>query len=114
MPWQGFPKLFRLTRRSEFDAVFATQLKATDAVSVVHARPNGLGRPRLGIVVGRRIRRAVDRNRLKRLYREAFRLHRESLADGWDFVVIPRKSAGLTIEEASASLVRLAERLATA
>lgn len=40
----------------------------------MRARPNKLTRPRLGLVVGRRnVRRAVDRNRVKRWVRECFR-----------------------------------------
>lgn len=112
MAWAGFPKLFRLTRRSEFDAVFDAQTSAKDAVLAVHARPNGLGRPRLGIIVGKRVRRAVDRNRIKRLIREAFRLRREELPGDRDFVVIPRRIARLTLPEVSASLVALAAKAA--
>jgi ribonuclease P protein component len=42
-------------------------------VTLNHA-PNGLGRARLGLVVGRRmVKRAVGRNLIKRIAREAFR-----------------------------------------
>lgn len=38
------------------------------------ARPNGTGSARLGLIVGKRVlKRAVDRNRAKRLIRESFR-----------------------------------------
>src|SRR5687767_6874193 len=112
MSWAGYPKLLRLTRRAEFDAVFDAQRSAKDGTLVVHARLNGLGRPRLGIVIGKRVRSSPARNRLKRLYREAFRLNRELLASGWDFVLVPRKTSGLTLAEATASLVKLAATVA--
>ena len=43
-------------------------------------RPEGAEGPRLGLVVGKKqLKRAVDRNRVKRIVREQFRLHRAGL-----------------------------------
>lgn len=43
-------------------------------------RPEGIEAPRLGLVVGKKqLKRAVDRNRVKRIVREQFRLHRAEL-----------------------------------
>lgn len=107
-----FPKLLRLTRRDEFDAAFAAAHKAKDGILQLHARPNGLGLPRLGIVVGRHVKSKPDRNRIKRLLREAFRLNREQLTPGWDYLFIPRKTRDLTLAEVAASLVKLALKAA--
>lgn len=58
------------------------------------ARPNGLGRARLGLAVGvRAAGNAVNRNRVKRVVREAFRhVHQELPAV--DLVVNARPAAG--------------------
>jgi ribonuclease P protein component len=60
----------------------------------VIARPNGLGHPRLGLAVGvRSAGSAVNRNRIKRVVREAFRhIHQELPAV--DLVVNARPHAG--------------------
>jgi ribonuclease P protein component len=48
-------------------------------------------RPRLGIVAGKGVGTAVDRNRAKRLLREAVRRCTVALGPGWDLVLIARK-----------------------
>jgi ribonuclease P protein component len=48
--------------------------------------------PRLGLTVPRALGGAVDRNRIKRRLREAFRLHRAGLGPRWDIVLNPRRA----------------------
>lgn len=73
---------------------------------------NGLTYARLGLVVGRRHGSAPQRNRQKRLIREAFRLSQRALPPGIDLVVSPKIGVPLTLADAQASLGRLAERAA--
>lgn len=93
-----FRKRHRLTRRREFEAVFAAKARASAGSITVYSKPNGLGHARLGLSVGRRVGSAVVRSRVKRLVREAFRLTRAELPGAYDLVVSVRSGEGLTLE----------------
>ncbi|MBX6314728.1 MAG: ribonuclease P protein component [Isosphaeraceae bacterium] len=98
----------RIRDPKDFRRAFEGRKSASDAVLVVYAAQNGLDHPRLGISVSRKkIRRAVARNRVKRLLREAFRLSKAELPSGVDLVVVPR-GPELTFDQARTSLPRLA------
>lgn len=90
---QRFRKCERLLKSPEFDRVFRQGSSVSDASFTVKATANGLGHGRLGLVVSRKVGRAVRRNRLKRVIREVFRLNKASFA-GMDVVVIPRGREG--------------------
>lgn len=64
----------RLRSSSDFDRVLGQGQRLTYPEFVLyHAARDALGRPRVGLVVSRRIGGAVVRNRTKRLLREASR-----------------------------------------
>jgi len=88
-----FPKAVRLQRREHFDNVFAEPRKSVDSCFTVFVRRNGSLPARLGLAISKRnARRAVDRNRLKRVVRESFRGFRIQL-HGIDIVVLCRQGA---------------------
>jgi len=107
-----FPKAVRLRKRSEFQRVFQEGVVRKDANVVTYALPTGAA-TRLGVVVGRKFKGAVRRNRLKRLIREAFRTVRPELPPGLDLVVLPREGAKLTVDGVRESLRRLLARPVT-
>src|SRR6056297_3585012 len=90
---QGFPRTARLLTSADFQRVFAGARRIADRHFTILARPNELGHPRLGLAVSRRTaRRAVQRNRLRRLVRETFRRRQADLPP-LDLVVIAKPSA---------------------
>jgi len=67
-------------RGADIDALLASGKRLRRAGVSVQSEPNTLGCPRLGLIVPRRVvPRAVDRNRLRRVVREWFRLNQERL-----------------------------------
>jgi len=85
----AFPRKARLKTPGQFQQVFREGEKRVGRFFVVFARSNGRDHARLGIAVGRRVGKAVLRNRLKRLIRESFRVFQSRLI-GKDVVVIAR------------------------
>ena len=86
---QCFARRYRLTKTDEFSSVFGFRRAIRGKLLMLHyqPRPEGMTEPRLGLVVGKKLlKHAVDRNRLKRIVREQFRLRRASLP-GVDLVV---------------------------
>jgi ribonuclease P protein component len=82
----------RLLKTDDFSSVFSLRRSCGDAWFQVLTAPNGSPVARLGLVVGKKVeRRAVGRNRIKRLVREMFRADAASLA-GLDIVVRARRS----------------------
>lgn len=108
----AFPRHLRVLKRADYDRVFAAPLKSSDRYLTVLARPNQLAHPRLGLVVAKKqLRRAVQRNRIKRLARESFRRHQHTL-DSLDYVVLVRgRIADAPNNTVSAALARHWRRL---
>ncbi|MBV1775594.1 ribonuclease P protein component [Burkholderiaceae bacterium DAT-1] len=107
-----FTRQQRLLKTDEFSSVFNLRRSQSNDFFQVWIRPNGLDRARLGVVAAKRVdKRAVGRNRVKRLVREQFRLHAPQLC-GLDLIV--RAKRPLTHRSdtgpARAALLRLFKR----
>src|SRR5262249_62207125 len=85
----------RLSRSAEFERVYRQGQSRGNRHLVVYAFANAsTDAPRLGLSVSRAIGGAVERNRLKRLLREAFAGVEGELRPGQDGVVGARPPAG--------------------
>ncbi len=101
----GFPRSTRLLKPEEYRRVFQQPIKTADDCFTVLRRESDLGRARLGLAVAKKnARRAVDRNRIKRVVRESFRQNHSYLGSR-DYVILIRKDTSLrSNQELSISL----------
>jgi ribonuclease P protein component len=81
-----FPRSYRLRKDREFEKVFREGTVIRRDFLLIHALPNHLPHPRLGIRVPGKISPAPRRNRIKRWIREGFRRHAQAIG-GYDLVV---------------------------
>jgi ribonuclease P protein component len=108
----GLPRETRIRRAGDFAVLRQASGRLGGRCFSVRYRQNELGHARLGLAVSKRVsKRAVERNRIKRLLRESFRRARSQLPP-LDLVVMAREqAAGVPGPELLAELEALWRRL---
>ena len=87
-----FRRSQRVVRGGDFQRAYREGSRARGELLVVVAVPNDAGLTRLGLSVGKKIwKSAVRRNRVRRVFREAFRVAQHELPEGYDLVLIPAR-----------------------
>ena len=91
----SYPRQLSLLNGGDFKQVFSrASLKVSDKHLLILARPNDLDHPRVGFVFSKKnIRLAVNRNRVRRIIRESFRLNQHKLPNV-DIVILARQGLG--------------------
>ncbi|NMH66795.1 ribonuclease P protein component [Shewanella salipaludis] len=103
-----FTRELRLLTPAQFKSVFSNPVKASSAEITLLAIPNTENHPRLGLTVAKRyVKRANQRNRIKRVIRDSFRLHQHDIP-ALDIVVLVRNGV---LEMENAELKKLIEKL---
>lgn len=113
MTSQGLPKGCRLHLKNDFKNIIRSGERIQGCGLVLWFKPAPAGRSdrRLGLVISKKFGPAVMRNRAKRLLREAFRLNRERLKGGVDYIFSPRNSdISATVDAAENAVLSLCRR----
>lgn len=102
---------FRLTRSDDFKRVRQSGKSYAHPLVVLVAQAAELPRVRVGVAAGRMVGNAVQRNRAKRLLREAVRPILPGLPSGWDLILIARPGVAVaSLEETRMALTTLLRR----
>ncbi len=89
----GFSRSARLLKPAEFRHVFADAESVACRQLRLLFRPCELGRTRIGFALTKKaVKRAVDRNRIKRVFRDSFRLNQHEMGSV-DIIVLARRGA---------------------
>ncbi len=113
MPAAQFPRARRLSGKTDFGRVFREGRNLRSGWLTLVVLPNERSVSRFGCTVRRQaFPRAVDRNRIKRWCREAFRRNQQLLPSGFDLVVlVVRPAEDITFQEVEKRLIKLSQHL---
>ncbi|MGB7875222.1 MAG: ribonuclease P protein component [Anaerolineales bacterium] len=102
---------FRLTQSTDFKRVRRTGKSYAHPFVVLVVQTSEVPRVRVGVTAGRSVGGAVQRNRAKRLIREAVRPLLPELLPGWDLILIARPALlSRSLQEIRQVLVSLLRR----
>lgn len=101
-----------LRRPADFKRVYDRRRSVSSEFLIVYAAPNDLPHSRLGLSVSRKFGGAVQRNRMRRLFREAYRQTRHQMPVGLDLVLIPRSNVAPPLADLLTALPKLVNQVA--
>lgn len=82
-----------MRRKKDFEAIAKEGVRRHTKNFMIITRKNDQGFSRVGAVASKRLGKAVERNRVKRLMREFFRRNKDRLPPSTDFVIVGKKGA---------------------
>ena len=110
----NFSRELRLLTPTHFEYVFNNAIPAVSPQITLLARTNNINNPRLGITLAKkRVKQANERNRIKRIIRESFRLQKQKIPNV-DIVVVGKTGLDkLSNQELFSLLNKLWKKLAS-
>jgi ribonuclease P protein component len=89
----GFPRSRRLQKPYEFKRIYQAGHREANRYLVVYTCPSQGRRGKVGIVTGKRLGKAVKRNRIRRALREIVRLNQHRILETRDLIIIAKPPA---------------------
>jgi len=103
---------FTIKNNFEFRRLYSKGKSATTSRMAVYCRRNNSQTSRLGVTVSTKIGKAVHRNKIRRRFREIFRLNKDKLSGGYDIIIAARvKSRYSTYRELNEDYLELLKKL---
>ncbi len=94
-----------LNLNKEFRTLYYRGRSKVSPVLVTYVRRNSCGFCRVGITTGKKLGKAVSRNRCRRVIREAYRLLKPQISGGWDIVFVARtRTVGASMQQVKAAM----------
>jgi ribonuclease P protein component len=90
---EGLRSEERLRRKKDFQIIAKVGIRRYTKNFVIIMRRNDLEFSRVGAVAGKKMGKAVERNRVKRLIREFFRKNKDKLPLSADYIIVGKKGA---------------------
>jgi ribonuclease P protein component len=90
---ESLRKAERLRKKADFEIIAREGLRRHTRNFLMIARKNDQGFARVGVVAGKKLGNAVERNRVKRSVREFFRRNKDHVASSTDYVIVGKKGA---------------------
>lgn len=91
----GFPSSHKLKLKKDFENVFKQNQSYNSANLILYISRGETGISRIGIITSRRVGKAIQRNRWRRLIREIFRLNQSHLKKPVDMIFIVKANRPL-------------------
>jgi len=108
---KGQKASLRLKKNWEFKRVYRKGRTVVSRNIVLYYCPNGKNINRIGFSISKKVGKSVVRNKIKRIYREAFYKIEVNLHKGYDFILIARKPAvDVSFQEACKELFDLCRK----
>lgn len=104
-------KIGRLKKNFEFQKVYKQGKSIASKKIILFFKKNDNGNNNIGISVSKKIGNSVQRHRLKRIYKEAFRHINRDLKEGYDFIIVARRGTGqISYKETVLELMKIMSR----
>lgn len=101
-----------IKKNEDYRKVYSRGKSVADRHLVLYFLPNNFEICRFGFTTSKKLGKAVTRNRIRRLFREACRLNLEKFPAGFDFVLLARRAiVGSQYNEVEESLLKLLKKI---